>query len=204
MWNAVQATIRIKRGRQEGDLAEARTLTVNEVLNVPDLPSRFPRKSYHSCDTQNVRQKFMDSGTRKILSTISTRKEITLEEALSISPKSHGNHLDQYPLALLLEEGYIGSTTKHTPPEGAEDSREYTQALTLHMFTLAKDDNGVTEYLGVKSYGSMLPEDEKVFIKAKGALHIDDLRSRRNERIISFILGLLAGALITLFRYLIA
>ncbi|HEV2731926.1 MAG TPA: hypothetical protein VGV15_17990 [Terriglobales bacterium] len=78
----------------------------------------------------------------------------------------HKDHLDQYPLALLLEDGYPGVTVNHVPPDGAEEMREFSLATTLHMFTLPKDPGGAVHYLGIKSSGSIDPEKERVFIKS--------------------------------------
>ncbi|MGB0123667.1 MAG: hypothetical protein WA419_21485 [Silvibacterium sp.] len=110
----------------------------------------------------------------------------------------HGNHIDQYPLALLLEDGYLGTTIERTPPTGAEEIREYWLATTLHMFTLPKGLNGVITYLGVKSSGSLEPEKERVFLRAKGVLYIDEHRQKMWDRLWSFVLGFGAGLLTTI------
>ena len=86
----------------------------------------------------------------------------------------HRDHLDQYPLALLLEDGYLGVTINHTPPTAGEEMREFSLATMLHMFTLPKDADGVIHYLGIKSSGSIDPEKQRVFLRAKGALYLDE------------------------------
>lgn len=58
----------------------------------------------------------------------------------------HVDHIDQYLLALLLEEGYLGVTLNHTPPTGA-------------------DADGMVHYLEMKSSGNVNPEQERIFLR---------------------------------------
>ena len=67
--------------------------------------------------------------------------------------------------------------------------REYSQAVTLHMFTLPQTADGTTEYLSVISRGSVNPKNEKVFLKAKGALHLDEYDTKKKERLFALFLG---------------
>src|SRR6266699_6972963 len=90
-----------------------------------------------------------------ILKKVAKRGELSLSDALRLAKRKHKSHLDQYPLALLLEEGYLGITLNHTPPQGAETMREFTLATTLHMFTLSKNQEGKTHYLGITSSGGV-------------------------------------------------
>ena len=103
----------------------------------------------------------MDRSLSDILSQIDKRHEMSLSDSLALSPMKYKDHRDQYPLSLLIEEGYVGITLSHEPPEGAEMMREFSWALTLHMFTLEKNKEGIVEYLGVNSSGNVDPEKEK-------------------------------------------
>lgn len=132
-----------------------------------------------------------------ILKKVAKRGEVSVAVALGMAKPHHGDHLDQYPLALLLEDGYLGITFNHTPPEGAENMREFSLVTTLHMFTLPKDAAGVVHYLGIRSSGSLNPEKERVFLKAKGALYLDEVRQRFRDRMWSFVVGFSAGLLAT-------
>src|ERR1039457_4778964 len=105
-----------------------------------------------------------------ILKKVSMSGEVSLAAALRMTKPRHGNHLDQYPLAILIEDGYLGVTINYTPPVGAENMREFSLAKTLHMFTLPKGVNNLVNYSGIISSGSIMPETEFVFLKAKGAL----------------------------------
>jgi len=57
----------------------------------------------------------------QILKEVEKRGEVSLSRAIRLGGYRHKDHLDQYPLALLLEEGYLGMTINHTPPSGAEE-----------------------------------------------------------------------------------
>jgi hypothetical protein len=140
----------------------------------------------------------MNGRTLKILRKVAKRGEVSLATAIRLVKPRYGNHLDQYPLALLIEEGYLGMTIEHTPPPGAEAMREFSLATTLHMFTLPKNEHGEIHYLGIKSTGSLDPATLHVFMKAKGALYLDEHRQTIRDRfwsLIMFILGFISGVL---------
>jgi len=138
----------------------------------------------------------MNGVALQILKNVAKRGEVSLAAAIRMAKPCHKDHLDQYPLALLLESGYLGVTINHTPPTGAEEMREFSLATTLHMFTLPKDSNGVIHYLGIRSSGSIDPEKERVFLKAKGTLYLDEHMQKFWDRFWSFVLGFCAGLLV--------
>jgi hypothetical protein len=63
------------------------------------------------------------------------------------------------------------------------------------MFTLPKAADGVIRYLEVRSSGNINPDKERVFLKAKGALYLDERTQKFWDRLWSFILGFGAGSL---------
>jgi hypothetical protein len=138
----------------------------------------------------------MDGVALRILKEVAKEGEVSLATAIQLAKPRHRTHLDQYPLALLLEEGYLGMTINHTPPSGAEMMREFSLATTLHMFGLPKDERGEVRYLGIISRGSNDAHKERVFLKAKGALYLDEQQKRFWDRIWSFVLGFAAGVLV--------
>jgi len=131
----------------------------------------------------------------RILKVVARHGEVSLAAVIRMAPPRHKSHIDQYPLALLLEEGYLGVTINYTPPVGAEEMREFALAKTLHMFTLPRGTDGVVHYSGIKSTGSMDPEKQSVFLKAKGDLYLDEQAQKFWDRIWSFVLGFSAGLL---------
>ena len=72
---------------------------------------------------------------------------------------------------------------------------EFSWATTLYMFVLPKNVDGTVEYLGIRSSGSLDPENERVFLKSKGALYLDEQMQKFRDRLWSFVLGLSAGLL---------
>lgn len=137
----------------------------------------------------------MNGSARRILKELAKSGELSVESAIKLARPVRGDHLDQYPLALLIEAGYVGITFSYTPPTGAEDMREFAIAKTLHMFSLPKNEKGEVKYLDIIATGSLDPKDERIFLKARGALFLESERQRRNERIYSFVVGFSAGFL---------
>jgi len=84
------------------------------------------------------------------------------------------SHIDQYPLALLIEDGYLGVSINTTHPDGFENMRELNEAISLHMYTLPKNEKGITEYMGITGRESINPDEVRVFLKAKGSLYLDE------------------------------
>lgn len=140
----------------------------------------------------------MNRTSLRILKKVEKAGEVSLADAVRLAKPRHKNHLDQYPLVLLVEEGYLGMTVNHNPPAGAEKMREYSLATMLHMFLVPKNERGDVEYLGIVSTGGLDPKKERVFLKAKGALYLDERRRKWSDRAWFFLLGLIAGMLTNL------
>lgn len=115
----------------------------------------------------------------RILKRVSKRGEVSLASAIRVEQPRYKSHLDQYPLALLLEEGYLGMTLNYEPPAGAEEMREFCLANTLHMFTIPTNGAGETHYRGVAGGPSFA-------VFAKGG----DSRTERRENSSYFFLYL--------------
>lgn len=137
----------------------------------------------------------MKSQVRRILNAVNKAGELSLKEVLDMTPKRFGDHRDQYPLTLLLEDGYLGVTFVHTPPTGAESMREFSHATALHMFTLPKKSDGSVDYLGIVSRGGMTSEGERIFIKAKGSLYLEEFYSKRTERLFALFIAIVGAFL---------
>jgi hypothetical protein len=140
----------------------------------------------------------MNRSTLRILKKVARRGELSLEQTIRIGHKQGGDHRDQYPLALLLEEHYLGMTINHTPPHGAHEMREFSLAITLHMFLLPGDANNMVSYLGIRSSGSLDPGRERVFLTAKGALYLAEYVEKRMDRIWSIVVGFASGLFVAI------
>jgi len=132
----------------------------------------------------------MNGSARRILKTVAKTGELSLNAAIQCAKAHNRSHIDQYSLALLLEEGYSGMTQNHTPPSGAERMREYSLAVALHMHNLPKNERGEAHYMGIISSGTIDPRNERVFLKAKGALYLDEQAQKRRDRLYSLIVAI--------------
>jgi hypothetical protein len=155
----------------------------------------LPARTYGSS-----REKNGDIGMKRtalqILTEVERHGELSLDEAIGKGHKRGGDHRNQYPLALLLEEHYLGMTIDYTPPDGFGRMREFALAITLHMYLLPADTNGAANYLGIRTTGSLDPTKERVFLTAKGALYLDEYRQKRKDRLWSVVLGFATGLLV--------
>jgi hypothetical protein len=131
----------------------------------------------------------------RILTKVAKAGEVSLADAIRLARPHYKDHRDQFPLALLLEQDYLGMTVNHGPAAGGEKMREFSLAITLHMFSLPKNEHGDIHYRGNSSTGGLEPKDQRVFLRAKGALYLDERRQKRSDRIWFFVLGLIAGLL---------
>ena len=135
----------------------------------------------------------------KILRKTAKSGEISMDEALKMCGTKNKSHLDQYPLALLIEENYLGRSKTYQTPEGFGRMRELYLAIDLHMYTLPKNEMGERHYMGSISTGDIDPTEERVFIKAKGALYLDEQRAKFKERLYSFVFAVLVGLIVACF-----
>lgn len=127
----------------------------------------------------------------KILKYVAKHGEVTVGDVTNLSKMKPKHHREQYPFAVLISEGLIGISVKLAHLEGAEEMPELTAAQLLHISRLDPDENNQTKYETITTTGNGL-KNEKIFIRAKGALYLDELRQKRNDRIISFLIGFFA------------
>ncbi|GGJ85191.1 hypothetical protein [Pseudomonas matsuisoli] len=135
----------------------------------------------------------MQGDATKILKVLSKSGEITLERAMSLASAKFEDHRRYYPLALLLEEGYVGVTV---PNSDKNEMPEFSYATFLYMLTLPKDKDGATHYLGLRSTGGIRAENERVYLRAKGALHLEEKAARARERVYSLIVAVSVGIIV--------
>ena len=72
----------------------------------------------------------MNRSSLRILRAVGKNGEILLSEALSLAHAEHGDHRDQYPLAMLIEDDYLGLTMTHEPPDSYATMREHRKRAT--------------------------------------------------------------------------
>jgi hypothetical protein len=139
----------------------------------------------------------MNGVALSILRKVAKRYDVTLEEALAMAPKRHGDYRDQYPLAMLIVGEYLGGTMDHAPPQGAEKMREYSQATLLHDVSLKKKEDGSVAPAAIFFDGGK----HHVFLKAKGALYLDEISKKRWDRFFSFFVGIMIGFCMIAFKW---
>lgn len=137
----------------------------------------------------------MNGSAKRILKELAKNGELSVDAAVKLAKPIRKDHIDQYPLALLIEAGYVGLTITYSPPSDAEEMREFALAKTLHMFGLPKDEHGEIRYLDIVTTGSLDPRKECIFLKAAGALYLESELQRQRERVYSFLVGFSAGFL---------
>lgn len=75
----------------------------------------------------------MTSVAFRLLKKVAKRGELSLKDAIEF-PKAPLDHTAQYPLALLIEEGYLGSTLDHQPPVWSrKDARVFSRGFPSHV-----------------------------------------------------------------------
>jgi len=140
----------------------------------------------------------MNGSSLRILKAVAKHGELPLDDAVSLAARVHGDHRDQYPLAMLIEEEYLGMTITHEPPRGAEKMREFDLAIALHIETLPTSSDGSVEYRGVRSTGRIDPDWKRVFLKAKGALYLAEQTEKRTDRLFTILIAVFSASLAAL------
>lgn len=135
----------------------------------------------------------------KILREVAKTGELPLADALKFGAGRFGDHRDQYSLAMLVQDEYVGVTVSRKDPPDTELMREFNLAIFLHTFALPKDKDGVIVYShptvgSIKSIGNLSAVRERVFLKAKGALYLDDIVEKRKERWFVWAVAIVAAA----------
>lgn len=134
----------------------------------------------------------------KILKYVAKKGDVPLTKAINLCGKRTKNHKEQYPLALLISEEFLGITVPFPEIKNTEKMPEFMGAISLYMNRLERDDNGEVEYNGITLSGSSF-DKERVFIRAKGALYLDELNQKRRDLVISFLIGFFAVLLPLMF-----
>lgn len=137
----------------------------------------------------------MHGDATKLLKVLAKNGEVTLEKAMFLTSTKFKDHRRYYPLALLLEEGYAGATVGNGDKGEAP---EFSYATFLYMLTLPKDKDGATYYMGMRSTGGIKAENERVYLRAKGALYLEEKTARARERVYSLVVAVSVGIIVAL------
>jgi len=128
---------------------------------------------------------FMDSVSLSLLKTVAKQRELSLRECAVMLPKKTGDHLDFYPLASLIKRGLVDlCMTMNGEPFNKNNEMELAISIYCHL----ESEKGVTEYLGRHFSGGGFG-DERLFVTANGYFALDEMRSKRAERLWAISIG---------------
>lgn len=127
----------------------------------------------------------MDSVSLRVLKSVAKHREISLRECAAMLPKKTNDHLDLYPLASLIKRGLLDLYVT-VNDEPFSKSNEIELAISIHCYL--ECEKGPVEYLGRRYSGGGLG-DEKVFVTANGYFALDEMRSKRSERLWAILIG---------------
>jgi hypothetical protein len=133
----------------------------------------------------------VDRTATRILKALRKRGEVSVYDAVRLARSRHRNHVDQYPLAVLLDEGYVGMSISLAPIPHMDPV--LSLAVGLHIWRLRKKAEPV-EYLGITSTGGFDTRNERMFLKAKGLLYLDARQEKRQDRMYAVLLAVFAAA----------
>lgn len=131
----------------------------------------------------------MDADSVNILKKLIASREMTVRDVAALLPKRTNDHLDLYVLAHLIKNGFADVVITHDG-KAFRESSEMEMAITL--YTWASKGKGEFEYRGMRVSGADF-RDEKIFATAKGALLLQEMESKRNERLWAFAVGIVTA-----------
>jgi len=136
----------------------------------------------------------MESVNLSIVKRLTEAREMELRDVSALLPKRTNDHLDFYPLANLIKGGYLDLYLESNG-EPFRDGNEMELALTLYMWVVGGDKE--FEYRGIRQHGADFGK-EKVFATAKAYFLLDEMRSKRSERLWAFAAGIITAIVASL------
>ena len=135
----------------------------------------------------------MDSVSLRLLKRLTKERELSVRACSELLPKKTNDHLDFYPLASLIKHGLadIHITSGEKP---LHDESEMQIAILLFASITANGKD--FQYKNIKFFGGNF-RDEMVFATAKGYFTLDEMRSRRAERLWAFAAGIVTAIVAT-------
>jgi len=137
----------------------------------------------------------MNSAALRILKSVAKHGDMAIEDVVRLAPRRHLDHRDQYPLAALVEEEYLGLTITCPAPEGGEKMREFNLAISMHLESLPRSVDGKAEYRGVELSGNISRDWKRVYLKAKGWLYLAERTEKRTERLFTIMIAVLSAGI---------
>lgn len=129
----------------------------------------------------------MESVSLRLLKQLAKHRELTVRDCAALLPKRTNDHLDFYPLASLIKQGLVDIYDVTTDGSPFHEGNEMDMAIDLYVWALG--NVGEFEYRGEQLRCADF-RDEKIFATAKGYFVLDEMRSKRTERLWAFSAGI--------------
>jgi hypothetical protein len=137
------------------------------------------------------------TSSRRILYFLAKTGEASIRNTVEAAGSKSKDHMAVYPLALLVEAGFLGLTFEPALTPGAEAKmREDGVARILHVLMIDPDDDGITRYEKIQSWGSMNADTERAYLKSGGYVYLIEIEKQKRERFLAFCIGLVTSSLI--------
>lgn len=137
---------------------------------------------------------FLKLSSHKLLRTILTSREASLEDLSSVIEFKYGDYRDYFPLASLVVSGYVACEVHSSTGEPYKE-----RLLASILYAKASGEKKVNNYNN--SNGKAGYTDKIFTMTAKTQLYFDELKAKRNERLFAAFISIVVGvssALITL------
>jgi hypothetical protein len=124
-----------------------------------------------------------------VLKAIEKQRELTLSQAMRLLPHKFHDHRDLYPLATLYTDGYLGVNLS----DQQLDQKNYEVARTFYAMLLPEGtikSDGLADIKGIDWKDKLI-----FFCTAKTDLFLADARSKRLERIIALLTGVVIAVI---------
>jgi hypothetical protein len=147
-----------------------------------------------------------DPINRKILEAVSEKGELAIQDLLKVVPRPKGNHLDFYPLAILLHAGYLQTDTTTERNWGHVRTTEIGKlgfdtkesAQTLFQISLPKGESFVVNKVPRESW---CDAEIVIFLTANGAIKLEEIQDNiasKKEKFMDYRVSLLIAVLAAL------
>ena len=132
----------------------------------------------------------MESISLRLLKQLAKHREMSVRDCAALLPKRTNDHLDFYPLASLIKQGHADIYDVTTDGSPFHEGNEMDMAIDLYVWALGNE--GEFQYRG-EQFRCADFRDEKIFATAKGYFALDEMHSKREERLWAFSVGIVSA-----------
>jgi len=139
---------------------------------------------------------------RKLLEAVSEKGELEIQDLLKAVPRTTGNYLDFYPLAILLHASYFETDTSTHQGSLSETGKlgfnTKDTAQALYQISLPKGESFIVNKVSRESW---CDAEIKVFLTANGAIKLEEIQDKiiaKKEKFRDYRVSLLIAVLAAL------